>query len=60
MSDAPKDERKEQIEPAARKMDVDEDYDKDSDDEKRGTGSGARNSPPNGITNGQAKQEVPT
>lgn len=60
ISDAPKDDRKEQIEPAARKMDVDEDYDKDSEDEKRGSGSGARNSPPNGLSNGQPKQEAQT
>jgi len=33
--DGPKDERKENIEQAARKMDVDEDYDNNSEDDKR-------------------------
>jgi general transcriptional corepressor CYC8 len=44
--DGPKDERKEQVEQAARKVEVDEDYDNNSDDDKqRGPPSGAVNSP---------------
>ncbi|KAL9115237.1 MAG: hypothetical protein Q9227_001031 [Pyrenula ochraceoflavens] len=58
MSEAPRDERKEQIEPAARKMDVDENYDEDGDDERKNPGSaGIRNSPQNGIMNGPSKAE---
>jgi hypothetical protein len=67
---APKDEsrRAEDLEPAARKMDVDEDYDDDGDDEKRTgmtaherkspvtTGSGMHSS--NGMMNGLTKTEV--
>lgn len=62
----PKEERKEvAVEPAARKMDVDEDYDNDSEDGKKAGGSGTapgtatRNSPIQGAsTNGVAKQEA--
>ena len=44
--DAPKDERKEHIEQAARKVDVDEDYDNNSEDDKqRGRPSAAVSSP---------------
>lgn len=63
----PKEERKENVEPAARKMDVDEDYDNNSDDEKKGgsgtaPGTAAKNSPVQGTpTNNSApKQEVIT
>lgn len=59
MFEAPKDERKEHVEPAARKVEVDEDYDNNSEDEKRALGSGgARNSPQNGMMNGPLKQET--
>jgi hypothetical protein len=46
--DAPKEERKEHMEQAARKVDVDEDYDNNSEDDKR-TAGGAVNSPRVGI-----------
>lgn len=56
-----KEERKEQVEPAARKMDVDENYDDEGEEEKRAIGSGGvRNSPQNGGPNGQPKQETTT
>ena len=55
MSEGSRDERKEQIEPAARKMDVDENYDDDGEEERRNPGSGGvRNSPQNGTMNGPA------
>ena len=56
--DTPKEERKEQIEPAARKVEVDEDYDNNSEDDKRNLGSMGRNSPQSNIRNGAPKQEV--
>ena len=48
--DTPKDDRKENAEPAARKMEVDEDYDMNSEDEKRAasataSGTASKNSP---------------
>ena len=48
--DGPKEDRKENAEPAARKMEVDEDYDMNSEDDKRGgsataSGSATKNSP---------------
>lgn len=59
MFDTAKDERKEHVEQAARKVEVDEDYDINSDEEKRAIGSGGvRNSPQNGMMNGQMKQET--
>ena len=59
MFDAAKDERSEHVEPAARKVEVDEDYDNNSEDEKRALGSGGtRSSPQNGMVNGQLKQEA--
>lgn len=74
MSSGPKDDpRREDHEPAARKMDVDEDYDDDSSDkdQKRGVGamgghSHDRTSPPtnnsmhatNGMTNGLTKADA--
>jgi glucose repression mediator protein len=57
--DAAKEERKEHVEPAARKVEVDEDYDNNSDDDKRALGSaGARSSPQSAMMNGQMKQET--
>ena len=48
--DGPKDDRKEHVEQAARKVDVDEDYDNNSEDDKqRGQLSGAVNSPQVGV-----------
>ncbi|KAL8727680.1 MAG: hypothetical protein Q9181_005620 [Wetmoreana brouardii] len=56
-----RDDRRENLESAARKMDMDEDYDDDGEDDKRMGGSGGRNSPRNGgIMNGQPKTEVAT
>ncbi|EXJ57830.1 uncharacterized protein A1O5_12388 [Cladophialophora psammophila CBS 110553] len=43
--DAPKEDRKEQVEQAARKVDVDEDYDNNSEDDKRAPPSAALSSP---------------
>lgn len=58
MVEGSRDERKDQIEPPARKMDVDENYDDDGDEEKRNMGSGgARNSPQSGMMNGPSKAE---
>ncbi|KAI9697270.1 MAG: hypothetical protein M1836_004834 [Candelina mexicana] len=59
LPEAPKDERREQHEPAARKMDVDEDYDDDGDEVKREIPHGQDHSPRNGhsIVNGQPKSE---
>lgn len=60
----PKEERKETVEPAARKMDVDEDYDNNSEDDRRGgsgtaPGTATKNSPVQGTpSNGVPKQEV--
>jgi len=48
--DGPKEERKEHVEPAARKVDVDEDYDNNSEDDKRAvvaTVAGTTHSPTN-------------
>jgi general transcriptional corepressor CYC8 len=50
MYDAAKEERKEQVEGAARKVNVDEDYDDDGEDEKKavlsaGIGGSGRTSP---------------
>jgi hypothetical protein len=58
--EAAKEERKEHVEPAARKVEVDEDYDNNnSDDDKRALGSGgARSSPQNTMMNGPMKQET--
>jgi hypothetical protein len=58
--EAAKEERKEHVEPAARKVEVDEDYDNNnSDDDKRVLASGgARSSPQNAMMNGQMKQET--
>lgn len=71
MSQAPKDERRDDHEPAARKVDVDEDYDDDVEDDKRhimasGRQGPERTSPPssngmhggNGIMNGMNKAEA--
>ena len=57
ISDPSRDDRREPYEPAARKMEVDEDYDDEGDDEKRVGGSGGRNSPQRGLSNGQPKPE---
>ena len=58
MFDAAKNDRTEHVEPAARKVEVDEDYDNNSEEDKRAMGSGAsRSSPQNGMMNGQMKQE---
>lgn len=60
----PREERKEAVEPAARKMDVDEDYDNNSEDDRRGgsgtaPGTATKNSPVQGTpSNGVPKQEV--
>ncbi|KAJ9603072.1 glucose repression mediator protein [Cladophialophora chaetospira] len=43
--DGPKDDRKDQVEQAARKVDVDEDYDNSEDDKQRGPSSVAVSSP---------------
>lgn len=43
--DAPKDDRKDHVEQAARKVDVDEDYDNNSEDDKRAPPSAAVSSP---------------
>ncbi|RJE16642.1 hypothetical protein PHISCL_11021, partial [Aspergillus sclerotialis] len=43
--DGPKEDRKEQVEQAARKVDVDEDYDNNSEDDKRAPPSAALSSP---------------
>lgn len=60
MADGPREERKEQIEPPARKMDVDENYDDEGDEEKRNMGSGGgRNSPQGGMMNGPSKADHP-
>ncbi len=61
MFETQKDERKEQTEAAARKVEVDEDYDNNSEDEKRAMGSGGvKNSPQNGMIHGPGlmKQET--
>ena len=66
IQEAPKEERKpDTVEPAARKMDVDEDYDNNSEDDKKGgsgtaPGTATRNSPvqQSASTNGVPKQEV--
>ena len=60
--DGPKDDRKEQVEQAARKVDVDEDYDNNSEDEKqRGPPSGSVNSPQvGGPPSATPKQEQTT
>lgn len=53
--DAPKEEpRKEVVEPAARKVEVDEDYDNNSEDDKR-AGTGQKASPNESLKS--AKQE---
>jgi general transcriptional corepressor CYC8 len=60
--DGSKEDRKENIEPAARKMEVDEDYDNNSDDDKRGgsataSGTATKNSPVQPPT-AAPKQEI--
>jgi general transcriptional corepressor CYC8 len=56
---APKEDRPDPVEPAARRVEVDEDYDNNSEEEKRNTGSGgARVSPPNAPSAGPLKQEM--
>jgi len=57
MAEAPRDERREPYEGAARKVDMDEDYNDEPEDEKRGGGSGGRNSPQRGLMTGQTKVE---
>jgi glucose repression mediator protein len=57
MAEAPRDERKEAFEGAARKMEIDDDYNDEAEDEKRAGGSGGRTSPQRGLLNGQAKTE---
>lgn len=57
--DGPKDDRNENTEPAARKMDVDEDYDNNSEDDKRAgsataSGTASKNSPAQALP----KQEI--
>ncbi len=47
--DGPKDDRKEHVEQAARKVDVDEDYDNSEDDKQRGPPPAAVGSPQVGI-----------
>ena len=53
-----KEDRKEAVEPAARKVDVDENYDDDGEDEKRPMAGGIPRSPQNGVVNGQPKPEA--
>jgi hypothetical protein len=71
MYDAAKEERKEQVEGAARKVNVDEDYDDDADDEKKpllsagggvGIGGSGQTSPMGmaGVAGGQLKTESVT
>ncbi len=63
MYDAAKEERKEQVEGAARKVNVDEDYDDDGEDEKKvvlSSGMGGSGQPsPRGMASvtGQPKTE---
>lgn len=57
MAEAPRDERREPYEGAARKVDMDEDYNDEVEEEKRTGGSGGRNSPQRGQMNGQPKVE---
>ncbi|KKY27442.1 putative transcriptional corepressor cyc8 [Phaeomoniella chlamydospora] len=59
-SEPMKEERKDPIEPAARKVDVDDNYDDDGEDDKRSAAPGVHSSPRNGVVNGQPKQEVAT
>ena len=56
--DAPRDDRREAYEAAARKMEVDEDYDEEGEDEKRIGGSGGRSTPQRGMMNGPTKIEA--
>lgn len=62
----PREDRKETVEPAARKMDVDEDYDNNSEDDRKGgsgtaPGTATKNSPIQGTpSNDLPKQEPAT
>ena len=58
--DGPREDRKENAEPAARKVEVDEDYDMNSEDEKRAgsataSGTASKNSP---VQPTAPKQEI--
>lgn len=57
-SEPPKEDRKEPVEPAARKVDVDENYDDEGEDEKRVPPPAVHSSPQMGVPNGQPKQEA--
>jgi len=59
MSETPKQERPEHVEPAARHMEVDENYDDEADDTKPSVSKSERGSPRNAPTNGVPHAATP-
>lgn len=59
MSETPKQERPEHLEPAARHMDVDENYDDEGEEAKPNVPKSERGSPRNAPTNGVPHTATP-